>query len=454
MSFTAFLWAVLYGSAAMGSLANPLFGAIGYLIEYYMRPQLKWWGHDVPNLRYNLLISMVLGATFLMRRESLRPMIKSKIVALRWMIGLAAIIVIVTYTTALIPKLSWYWGVRWIEVAIIFPMLIVGVVRTRWGLDLFIAAHMLGAFWWGYDAWENPKRQSGRLLWVGSGDSLNDNAASAHLLSVLPFIVMCLLTGKDKRLRTIAFIAAPFVVNTLVLCNSRGAMVAIGAGAVAAVFLIRSGYRLRVIVAGVALAAGILSMADQTFINRQETTTKYETDGSAMQRIETWRAAYKLVKDYPFGAGGRGFHALSPRYIPDIVDAHDGEWRAPHNTFVMVACEWGILGLLCYAGINVSTLLMLERLKRRVKALGDGANYYYWRAIALQVAVISGLTAAVFTDRLYGEAGYWMIGLAYALNRIQLTDAAEESKEAVPAPAAAVIPTIARWPTLAGAHHR
>jgi O-antigen ligase len=453
MSFTALLWSVLYLSAMVGSIANPLFGAIGYLLEYYMRPQLKWWGHDVPDLRYNLIISIVLGVTFLARRQMLRPMVHVPNIPVRWLIALATVMLLVTVSVSVNRDLSWFWGTRWVEVAIIFPMLVAGVVRTRGGFNLFVAAHMAGAFWWGWDAWNNPRRQAGRLVWVGSGDSLNDNAASAHLLTVLPFIAVYLLTEKDKRLRAVALVAAPFVINTLILCNSRGAMVALAVSVLASVLLIRSGRRLRVIGAGIAVAVAILLLADKTFINRQQTTTKYEEDGSAMQRLETWRGAFRLIKDRPLGAGGRGFHLLSPRYIPWIVEAHGGDPRAPHNTWVMVACEWGILGFICFVGLNGSTLWMLEKLKRRVKALGDSGMWYYWRALAIQIAIIAGLVAAVFTDRLYGESGYWMIGLAYALTRIQVTDAAEAS-EPSPAPAVASAGTRFRVPTLAGAHSR
>jgi hypothetical protein len=75
--------------------------------------------------------------------------------------------------------------------------------------------------------------------------------------------------------------------------------------------------------------------------------------------------------------------------------------------------------------------------------------------LAIQVAIIAGLTAAFFTDRLYGESGYWMIGLAYALTRIQMTDAAEASEPAPSVqPAIAPVGSRLRLPTFAGAHSR
>ena len=433
MSFTALTWVTLYCAAIVFSFANPMVGSLGYLLEYYMRPELKWWGDELPVLRYNLIISIVLGVTFLLRRSSLREMVSVPNPALRWLLALAGVMVLVTETVAVDRATSLDWMTQWVKMALIFPLLLVGVVRTRAGFNAFVVAHMLGAFWWGWEAWNDPRREASRLLNIGSGDSLNDNAASAHLLTVLPFIIIYLLTEKDKRLRAVALIACPFVVNTLILCNSRGAMVGLLAALAASFFLVRTGYRLRLVGAGIGTLALLLVLADPQFITRQQSTSNYEEDGSAQQRLATWRGGFRLVSDQPLGAGGRGFHLLSPQYIPEVVEAHGGDLRAPHNTWVMVATEWGVLGLICFIGVYASTFRMLHHVKRRATAQG----FYYWRALAIQLALVAFLVAGAFTDRLYAEAGYWMVGLAFALYRMQATEAAEEQPAQAPAGAAA-----------------
>lgn len=451
MSFTALLWAILYGVAIVCSLLiNPLFAALGYLLEYYMRPELKWWGDELPVLRYNLIMSIVLGMAFVLHRNSLRQMQGVPNPALRWLLALAAIMLLVTSTVAVDTSISWNWMVQWVKMAIIFPLLVVGVVRTRNAFNFFIVAHMLGAFWWGWEAWTDPTREQGRLLNIGSGDTLNDNGAAAHLLTVLPFTVIYLLTEKDTRLRAVALIALPFVVNTLILCNSRGSMVGLAAATVASLFLVRSGRRLRLagVIAGM-LTVGIL-LADDTFITRQQTTADYEEDGAAQERLSSWKGAYALVQDHPLGAGGRGFHLFSPIYIPDIVEGHSGDLRAPHNTWAMVASEWGILGFICYLGFYASAFLMLARIKRRGKDNEEEA-FYYWRALAIQLALVAFLVASTFTDRLYAEAGYWMIGLSYALYRMQLTERAEARTAATVPQETGRVSGPLGWPSLAGA---
>ncbi len=176
-------------------------------------------------------------------------------------------------------------------------------------------------------------------------------------------------------------------------------------------------------------------LADQQFLDRQQTTTNYEEDGSAQQRLTTWKAAFRLVQDRPLGAGGRGFHLLSPIYIPDIVEEHRGDLRAPHNTWVMVPCEWGILGLICFIGIYASAFLMLQRVKKRARE--DEKGFYYWRAFAIQLSIVGFLVAGFFTDRLYAEIGYWMVALSYSLYRLQFTEQAEEAEALALVPVAA-----------------
>ncbi|WP_291987318.1 O-antigen ligase [Luteitalea sp.] len=422
MSLTALIWVLLYVSLAAASVLNPLYGALGYLLEYYMRPALKWWGDDLPVLRYNLIISMVLGLTFALRRTSLKPLVRTPNFAARWLVCLLAVMIGVTFTTAIDEDLSVEWVTEWSKMAIIFPMLAAGVIRTRQHFNAFVTAHVLGAFWWGWEAYRDPKREAGRLVEIGSGDSLQDNGAAAHLVTTLPFALIYAITEKNPRLRAVGLLATPFIINTLILCNSRGSMVGLGVAGLAGIGLIKSGYRMRTVTAVIGMVVAVLLLADPQFIRRQQTTANPQ-DGSAQGRLVTWQGALELVKDHPFGTGGRGFHLLSPKYIPEIVESHGGDLRAPHNTYAMVASEWGALGLICFIGIYASAFLNLRRVKRAARPEEHG--YFYWRAFGMQLALIAFLVAASFTDRLYAEAGYWLVGLSYALLRIQRTEHAE-----------------------------
>jgi O-antigen ligase len=313
---------------------------------------------------------------------------------------------------------SWDATVQFLKF-LAFYGLVIGTLRTRAAFDAFAAMHIAGAAWWGWEAFLDPKRSQSRLLNVGSSDTLNDNLASAHLLTVLPFVFVYLFTAEDKRLRALALVAMPLVVNLMILCNSRGGIVGLVVAMAAAFVLAKHGHRSRLVGGLVAMVLSFLMLADPEFIMRQQTTLNYKSEGTAVERVSSWQGGLELIKDYPYGAGGKGFAELSPRYIPAVVAANYGEKRAPHNTYVLVASEWGIQGLVLYLGLIGSTFVMLHQIKKRSQPK-DG---YFYRAFAIQVGLIGTLTASTFSDRFYGESFYWMCALTVVLFRVQLAAA-------------------------------
>jgi O-antigen ligase len=135
------------------------------------------------------------------------------------------------------------------------------------------------------------------------------------------------------------------------------------------------------------------------------------------------------------GTGGRGFHILSPRYIPNIVDEHGGEERSVHNTYLQLTAEWGIQGLIVWSAFIVSTFRLLRR--SRLAAKGD--DWFFYRFLAVELALLGTLVAGIFTNRLYGESVYWMCALGFALHRMHLTATATQSESAAaPLPATMV----------------
>ena len=59
MSQTAFVWLSAYTASAFMAFVNPAYGLFGYFLDYYAHPPLRWWGDDLPGLRWSLIISLV-----------------------------------------------------------------------------------------------------------------------------------------------------------------------------------------------------------------------------------------------------------------------------------------------------------------------------------------------------------------------------------------------------------
>jgi O-antigen ligase len=201
-----------------------------------------------------------------------------------------------------------------------------------------------------------------------------------------------------------------------ILCNSRGATVGLIAATMCAILLAGRGRRKKLIGAVILGALAVLYLADPEYIARQQTTTN-ATDGAATSRKAMWAGGIEMIKDYPFGGGGRTFHQLSPKYIPDVLAKTDSEERSPHNTYIQLATDWGLQGTVLYFVFMFLTVRTLHRIRKRAP---DDAWYFY-RSLVIEVALAGTMTAAFFSNRLTGESIYWMCALAFALHRMQST---------------------------------
>ena len=94
-------------------------------------------------------------------------------------------------------------------------------------------------------------------------------------------------------------------------------------------------------------------------------------------------------------------------------------------------------------------------LARRVRKRAPDGGIWYYRAFAIERSMVGLMVASVFADRLYGEAPYWIGGLAVALHRLQSHKLRQESEATHEAPKPSAVPAEptlgdyvrSRWPT-------
>ena len=78
MSKTALTWVIGLVTGTVLSFRDPIFGLLAYLWEYYNHPPMRWWGDELPDLRWSLLVASMLFASYsfhgktIFRREIFR----------------------------------------------------------------------------------------------------------------------------------------------------------------------------------------------------------------------------------------------------------------------------------------------------------------------------------------------------------------------------------------------
>jgi hypothetical protein len=147
MSKIVVVWLLTYFGGLVLSLAHPIYPLVSYLVFYYLPPEKNWWGDGLPDLRWSLLASVVLLGSILLKAGSLERLKQTKNPALPWLMLFGLNVVVVTLWAQDRVR-SWYWTVVLLKLILLYVLMPVAV-RTPAQFDIFSAAHIGGATYWG-----------------------------------------------------------------------------------------------------------------------------------------------------------------------------------------------------------------------------------------------------------------------------------------------------------------
>ena len=289
-------------------------------------------------------------------------------------------------------------------------------MRTKLHYKMFVWIQVWGNFLFGWQS-HGAKLTGGRLEGIGGAETKTSNGLANHMIMVLPFFNNMFFYG-NKWEKIAVVLAAPWVLNAIVLCNSRGAFLGLLTLVIMAFVRAPKKNRKKMLVG--MMLGGILFayLADDRFWERMDTLNQGTEKSSG--RVETWTGALELIKDHPLGVGGEGFVYLSPVYIPEIVAAHHGASRSVHNSYLKVATNYGIQGFTLYFLFIFGTLRQLRHMRNRTGTAND--LFYHTESTAVEIAIWGFLVAATFGARPYFETLFWYCAVASALSNVQQSE--------------------------------
>ncbi len=422
MSISLVLYLTLFVLFAALALIRPVWGVCLYMLTFFASPPYWWWGRSLAQYRWSLyggvgLLIAVLISNSLQSRKRADP---PKVRRLRFL-GM----LILLNATAVHFVLSRSWSVslpsyELLAKLVLLFFLLVAAIRTERDFRLVLLTFVIGMGYIGWEATINDRGHivKGRLEGVGAPGADHANQLASLAVTILPLAGVLFLTGSWKD-KVITFLATPFILNVLLLCNSRGAF--LSAIASAGVFLVFAPGKIRrqalKLLALGAVALWLL-LGDPQIIERFATSfvdTK-ELDASASSRLDYWKAGLRMISDYPLGAGGFGFKRVhGPKYIRQ-VNSDEFNARSVHNGFINEACEWGIQGL------GLRMMFVLTGFLLTFRTLRDCVARNQTSQALLGCALLSSLSAflssCVFGDFMDAEWGYWCVALMCVYGRI------------------------------------
>lgn len=422
MSETALLFLLAFFiGLVMAVVRHPFYGLYTYIGTFYVHPPSRWWGAELPDLRWSLIAACVTLVSMLtLPRSPDRP---------AWLstTGPKLLLIYVAYMYIQTPFALSYTeqveGLTLFTKYLILTYLICRLVRTEDDVTNFLMAHIIGCIYFGYLAF-GATFSGGRLEGVGGPGVDDSNTMSMHMATGVICAAMIMLVRSDWR-RYVCLAGMPFILNTIVLAGSRGSFLGLlGGGGVVVLFRKYTNKWLFWVMA--VLGMILLGMlAHATFWERMGTIddaarNPTTVDTSVESRVELFKAQFEMFKDHPFGAGHNGTAIQSADHLDSRYLSKGA--RASHNTFMAMLINQGIIGAILYFLMIAWVFRSIIRLRRNLKDAESPIFAAHVAAIGGSLAVT--LLAGIFTNYLKAEVQIWMIALLASLLMMNRSEAA------------------------------
>lgn len=232
-----------------------------------------------------------------------------------------------------------------------------------------------------------------------------NNELAFALVICFPLMRYLYLTAKLKYVKAGLAIVMVLSCFSIVGSYSRGAFLA--AAAMGCVLWFRSRKRFGLLLVMIILIPMLLNFMPEKWHKRMETIETYDTDASALGRINAWYCAWNIACDHPvFGGGARVFTpAVFSRYAPEPDNVHD-----VHSIYFEMLGEQGFIGLFLFLAIFFFTFIYTQRIRSMVKEHPD----YRWAfdlASMCQVSLIGYAVGGVFLGLSYWDLPYTIVAI-------------------------------------------
>lgn len=416
------LYFVVFGTACLMSLANPLWGVINYMVVYQIDPTDRWWGQPLVDtgMRFSMLAAAFTIVGLLVGRKSV-PKARPAFSLWEWgvvgmfLIAALNVFIGIGFSAAARAEFEKFWKV------LLFTLIFCRIASARQNFTIILWTLVAGCLYLGYDAYMAPSWAFvlGRLDTVGGPDFSTTSGAAAHLTAMLPLIGTAFLIAYRWRWRLFAAASGAFTINAMIMCRTRSAFIGLVVGVLTAFMVAPRAQRYRIhafLIAGCAIA---FCLTDDHFWQRMETLADQqvlETDLATVSRREIWLASMSILADHPLGVGVGNFTQIIGDYDPRHYK------RSSHNSIVVCFLELGIHGGILFVMLVVGSLWHLRQAGKLARFTVRPVETRLL-AYGLLISLITYLVIALGTQRFYCESFWWVLALPLALHRLALAEA-------------------------------
>jgi len=168
----------------------------------------------------------------------------------------------------------------------------------------------------------------------------------------------------------------------------------------------------------------MFSMLPEQWFERMQTIGEYQSDSSALGRLNAWQMAYNLAKDRPLVGGG--FDIWDPgvfaRYAPVPWDVH-----VAHSIYFSVLGEHGFIGLGLFLLLGMLSWMTGRWIIKKARPRRDLA-WAVHLAEMCQVSLVGYAVGGAFLSLAYYDLPYYIMGVLVLLRRHVAETIAQEAQ--------------------------
>jgi probable O-glycosylation ligase (exosortase A-associated) len=410
----AFAILFVVGIGLIVALYSRFAGFLLYAWFALFRPQ-EWAYGELEEFRLSLIVALAFVLPCL--ATGVVPNVSHRVS--RAMLVLYVLVLVATIG-AKDQSTAWYWA-NVLATTLIVCLLGVTLIDTekRYRIALAVVAGSFGFHAAKYGVGFLIRGGARFITGIGGmfGDTNDFGLAAARIVFLLLGAAQLAPKG---WLRIGLYLAVPLAAIGVISTFSRGAFLALAAGAIALVLLQRRKMIAAVLLAAVAVLALSVVPIPSEYFDRMETVRTYQAigDRSALSRLYFWQVAVRMVADHPLGVGLRNFEANYDEY--DTTLGRYGIRRSVHNTYMQALAEAGYLGLATYLVLLVSVVWTLVRVRARAAAGGLSSGqrrYCFAGANALIASATAYIVGSMFGSVLVNDLNWFTFALVIALDR-------------------------------------
>lgn len=386
---------------------NPVTGVLMWIWISVMNPHTQGWGFATTFPFAFIIAVATLFSLAISRQPKTLPVSGITFALIAFVLWMN-----VTTLFAIFPASA---AQQWSKVMKIMLMSLVtmAVIRKREDVHRMIWVLTLSLGYYGVKGGIFTVRSGGvDRVWGPNGTFIGDNNAIALALIMTIPLMRYLQQESGKRWVWHAMNGMMLLSALAALGSySRGGLLAIAA---MVVFMwLKSNNKMAGGILIALLAPLALLFMPERWSERMDTIGEYQSDDSAMGRINAWYMAYNLAKDRFFGGGFEIAEAHTFfLYAPNPADIH-----AAHSIYFQALGEHGFIGLAIYLLLGLLTWRSADWIVRNSRGIAELA-WASGLAKMIQASLIGFAVGGAFLSLLYFDVPYYLMAAVVAIRAL------------------------------------